>query len=73
MRTSATSVPAPKPIEGHLADLGLPPDRLNDQERREIALAIYAARIYGTSFLTFTSLDGFHCGDPLKYAISQIS
>ena len=58
-----------KPIESYLAELGL---HLSDQERKEIALAVRDARVRGIGYLLYES-GAFHCGDPLKYAISQIS
>jgi hypothetical protein len=57
-------MPAPKPIEGHLSDLGLPASTLNDQERREIALTILDARVRGIGFLLF-EMGQFRCADRL--------
>lgn len=41
----------PKPIEGHLAALGLNPSRLSDEEREQIAMVIIDAYVNGTGLL----------------------
>jgi hypothetical protein len=57
----------PKPIEGHLADLGYNPARLDDEEREEIAMAIINAYAFGTGIITFnrypTGNHRFECQD----------